>query len=58
MAQVEDRPAEVEQKHIQYTGNRIPWYVRLIWVLFWLFAAYYTVVYLLPALRIELAAPP
>jgi len=54
----EEAPAEVEHQFHHYTGNRIPWYVRLLWILFWIFAVYYTLTYLFPALRIELAAPP
>lgn len=44
----------VESKYHDYTGNRIPWYVRLIWLGFWCFAIYYIVTYLFPAIRIEL----
>lgn len=47
-------PADVEHQFHHYTGNRIPWYVRLLWVLFWVFAVYYTLSYLFPALRTEL----
>lgn len=50
--------AEAEHQFHHYTGNRIPWYVRLLWVLFWIFATYYTLSYLFPALRVELTAPP
>ena len=48
----------MEHRFHHYTGNRIPWYVRLVWVLFWMFAVYYTLQYLFPALRIELTSPP
>jgi type VI protein secretion system component VasF len=54
----DDAPAEVEHQFHHYTGNRIPWYVRLLWILFWIFAVYYTLTYLFPALRIELTTPP
>ncbi len=54
MSKSEQNSAEVEHQYHRYTGNRIPWYVRLIWVGFWVFAVYYTVVYLFPALQIEL----
>ena len=55
---VSEGAAEVEHRYHHYTGNRIPWYVRLLWVFFWVFAIYYSLTYLFPALRIELAAPP
>lgn len=54
----DESSADVEHRFHHYTGNRIPWYVRLVWVLFWCFAVYYTLQYLFPALRIELTSPP
>lgn len=45
---------EAEHRHHTYTSNVIPWYVRLIWVLFWIFAVYYGVTYFLPAIQEEL----
>jgi len=55
---VEDPPAELEEQYHNYTGNRIPWWVRLWWLLFWCFAVYYTLKYLFPAIGVELASPP
>lgn len=55
---IAEHTAEVEHRYHQYTGNRIPWYVRLIWLLFWIFAVYYTVVYLIPTMQIEMISPP
>jgi hypothetical protein len=37
-----------------YSGNRIPWYVRLMWIGFWIFAITYTLQYLFPAIQVEL----
>jgi hypothetical protein len=54
----DDASADVEHRFHHYTGNRIPWYVRLMWLLFWVFAVYYVLTYLFPALRIELTSPP
>ena len=50
--------AEAEHRFHDYTTNRIPWYVRLMWVMFWISAVYYTLHYLFPAMRIELHLPP
>ncbi|REJ64841.1 MAG: hypothetical protein DWQ31_20370 [Planctomycetota bacterium] len=50
----ERQAAETEHRHHHYVGSRIPWYVRLIWIGFWTFAVYYTIRYLVPALREEL----
>lgn len=58
MSPVEPTSPEVEGRHHRYVGNVIPWYVRLIWIGFWAFAAYYTIAYLFPALRVELFVQP
>jgi hypothetical protein len=57
-APAEESAAEAEHQFHHYSGNRIPWYVRLVWVLFWIFAVYYALAYLFPALRVELPTPP
>jgi cytochrome P450 len=50
--------AKAEHEYHDYSTNRIPWYVRLMWIGFWVFAAYYAVRYLFPYLQVELLAPP
>ena len=45
---------QAEHHHHDYASNDIPWYVRAIWVGFWVFAVYYTIRYLFPALQLEL----
>ncbi len=57
MPEIEDRSAHEEHKHHTYVGSRIPWYVRMIWILFWIFAVYYTIQYLFPDLRTSLLSP-
>lgn len=49
--------APSEHQFHRYVGNRIPWYVRVMWLGFWTFAIYYVVQYLFPALRLELLTP-
>lgn len=49
---------QAEHQHHAYVTNRIPWYVRTVWIGFWVFAVYYTVQYLFPALQVELVIPP
>jgi hypothetical protein len=59
MAQVVEQPsAEEESTFHSYSGNAIPWYVRLLWLLFWCAAIAYVATWLLPALQSELLAPP
>lgn len=50
--------AAAEHKFHDYRGNRIPWYVRLIWLGFWIMAIYYIVNWTFPTLQIELTSPP
>lgn len=49
---------EQEHRHHSYTGTRIPWYVHLMWILFWIFAAAYVVSYLFPAIQRAFLSPP
>ncbi len=50
---VEQGSAEQELQHHTYRGSAIPWWVRLIWLLFWVFAVYYSLKYVLPAIQAE-----
>ncbi|MBL9125349.1 MAG: hypothetical protein JNG90_17055 [Planctomycetaceae bacterium] len=50
--------AAAEHQFHDYTGNRIPWYVRLIWLGFWIMAIYYIVQWTFPMLQVELTSPP
>lgn len=53
----ETSAVEEDQFH-QYRGNQIPWYVRLIWIGFWIFAIAYTLRYLFPSLTQEIFPEP
>ena len=56
MTDPERQNAEEEHQFHHYTGNRIPWYVRLMWLGFWIFAIAYTIRLMFPAIRAELFA--
>ena len=58
MSDHERGTVENEDRYHQYSGNVIPWYVHLLWILFWCFAAYYISTNLFPSLRMEMTAPP
>ncbi len=58
MTAPEQTSVEVESRYHQYTGNEIPWYVRVIWLAFWIFIIAYTVKFLFPAVQVELVSPP
>jgi hypothetical protein len=47
-----------EHRFHDYVGNDIPWYVRAIWIGFWIFAVAYTIRFLLPAMQVELLERP
>ena len=55
---VEQPSVEQEGRYHHYTGNEIPWYVRFLWIMFWVFAVYYVITYFFPTLQIELITPP
>lgn len=58
MTELENQSPEVENRFHHYISNKIPWYVHLMWVLFWIFVASYVLTNFLPALKIELVTPP
>jgi hypothetical protein len=58
MTEPDNASPQAEGRFHNYVGNRIPWYVRLIWIGFWCFALYYVVRYLFPSLQLELLSPP
>jgi len=58
MTSSEHANAELEGRNHTYSGHVIPWYVRLMWLVFWAFAISYVVRFLLPALQTELLTPP
>lgn len=55
---MENGSAQEEHRHHDYVGNDIPWYVRLLWVGFWVWAIWLTIQYLLPFMRVELFQAP
>lgn len=52
-----DSPQQ-ESKFHTYVSHVIPSYVRLMWLIFWIFAIGYAVANFLPALQKELVTPP
>jgi hypothetical protein len=55
--QPEQTSAAAESRFLTYVGNRIPWYVRLLWLCFWVAAVYYVITYLFPDLQSEIFNP-
>ncbi|MCA9253988.1 MAG: hypothetical protein KDA33_00055 [Phycisphaerales bacterium] len=42
-----DAPAEENRFHT-YSTHHIPWYIRIMWVVFWVLAIYYVVKWAVP----------
>ena len=47
-----------EPKYHSYITNKIPWFVHVIWVCFWIFAIWYIISYQLPIVKEEFLSPP
>jgi hypothetical protein len=43
--------AEDDKKHHTYTTHRIPWYVRAMWVGFWIGMIWYIVAFAIPSAK-------
>jgi hypothetical protein len=59
MPQSSDRSnAESDLRFHTYSSHVIPWYVRLMWIVFWVFAIGYALSNFVPAIQNELLSPP
>jgi hypothetical protein len=54
----ENTPPEEENKNHTYTTNRIPWFVHALWIIFWILAVSYVLIYQFPVMRKEFLNPP
>jgi hypothetical protein len=54
MPDTQQDSAKLENQFHIYRGNTIPWYVRAMWLGFWIFTIVYTIRYLFPAIQTEL----
>ena len=57
-AKTEAGTPQQELKFHTYVSHVIPWYVRVMWLVFWIFAISYAVANFLPAIQRELVSPP
>lgn len=58
MPEVENATPQEEHRFHNYVGNTVPWYIHLIWALYWIMAILYLVRWMLPAIQDEMLAPP
>lgn len=59
MSSTVEQPTPVEEnRYHSYEGSAIPWYIRVMWLGFWIFAIALTLKYLIPAIQVELVNPP
>ncbi len=49
---------EQDLRYHTYLSHVIPWYVRMMWVVFWIFAIAYAISYFIPAFQTEIISPP
>ncbi len=54
----ENTTPEQDHAYHYYRGNEIPWYIRVIWLGFWIGTVYYVIRYFFPAMQVELVLPP
>lgn len=54
MADIPDDTPQAEHRHHTYQTHHIPFYVRLMWVGFYLLAIYYVGRYMFPSIQEEL----
>lgn len=54
----ENTPPEVENQYHDYRTHRVPWYVHLLWVGFWILCIWYILYYQFPIIPDEIRNPP
>ena len=47
-----------DHRYHTYSSHVIPWYVRLMWLCFWIFAIAYAISFFIPAFQTEIVNPP
>lgn len=57
MNELEPVPIAADDRNHHYRGNKIPWFVRVMWIGFWIFAIFYTLRFLVPSLQTDLFRP-
>lgn len=50
--------AEKEHTFHHYTGNKIPAFVHMMWVVFWIVMIFYALSWVFPTMQTELVSPP
>jgi hypothetical protein len=58
MSESQRQSAETEHQYHHYTSHTIPWFVRLMWLGFWIIAIAYTVRLMFPAMKDEIFSIP
>lgn len=51
-----DSPAEENRFHT-YATHHIPWYIRIMWVVFWVLAVYYVIRWAVPMAKVFFKQP-
>jgi len=53
-----DPTPEAEHQYHDYRGNAVPWFVHVLWILFWCFAISYAIRFFIPTMQMEMLSPP
>ena len=43
--------AEQDRQYHTYTTHRIPWYIRMMWIAYWIAAVWYVIKYAIPTAK-------
>jgi hypothetical protein len=54
----ETGPNDAERTYHRYVTHNIPWYVHALWIVFWIFAVSYVLIYFLPSVGQDFAPKP
>ena len=58
MIPIENPSPEAEGQHHTFVTHRIPWFVHLLWVVYWVMSISYILYYQFPVIQRELMNPP
>ena len=54
MSAADNTPPETENQYHTYVTHRVPWFIHVLWVGFWILAIWYVLTYLFPIIPSEI----
>lgn len=58
MNETDNPPPEQENQFHTYVTHRVPWFVHVLWLCFWILAIWYVLTYQFPIIQSEFKSPP